>query len=841
MTSGSSLTNSQGIAETYWTLHNNTTVDTVIAYISGVTTIPDTLYFSAYPEPGTGLTLTRLTPISYSGQILTQVGPYRVEIRDSLNNVVPNVRVGFAIVNHPSGTAGESLTADTAFTNAQGIAETNLILGNKLGTYTVRAFANASPSYVDFTGIANRPGTADSVIVLAGNNQIGIVGQPLAQSVRVRLVDAYLNVLPDSTLLFEPLNGGSAAPPAVVTNASGEASCVWTLGTTAGVFNLRAHLQNSTLVSDTLLAVGNHAAAANVTLLTVRGIAQDSVSALANGTVSFSVRVTDQYGNPTAGQAVTSAIAQGAGAILSDVTSITNSDGQISNSVIIDNTAPLTIVRSFIPNVDTALVHIYRISYTAGSLTPAAAALGQDVAFSLQVNNPGPYGVSLNTSLGRINFSDGTNNYQANLTAGSNTIPASATNFTLNFQSANINQNFIPANYQPEITLRGAGADANLNGSFLTGSSDLRLYTVQIASASKESPAGPTVRRGDTLIVQLAIQNDGNVRVAINPALTTPTLSRAGLPVAAVFQKISGADTVEANSTEVLRYRYPVPVDFTTGLYTLDGTFQGNVVITGSAVQDNSANITDSFEVITGAAVSYVASSLSPRQVNSNDSAAFSLQILNSGQANVFLQSPGTYLTFGTDTYLLQGNQTLTANATSTLTFVPGLVQSAASAVPYLSTLYLSGLENGAVYLDTIPGITDGITVYSIPVVQVQAFSIGPDSVSQGQGSVTLTFNVNNLNNPPQPRDNIIINSASDIILHNQTLANFNPVLINPLPASFPITITPGTPFSFSYQLSFADDYPVGLDTLWAEVNYRDRNTLRLENPRRFHYRHCPG
>ncbi len=482
------------------------------------------------------------------------------------------------------------------------------------------------------------------------------------------------------------------------------------------------------------------------------------------------------------------------GAIISNATSITNGDGHIFNSVIIDNTLPLTILRSFIPGVDTVLINIYRISYTAGSLTPAAAALGQDVAFSLQVNNPGPYAVSLNTSLSRINFSDGTNTYQAYLTAGSNTIPANATNFTLNFQSATVNPNFIPANYQPETTLRGAGIDVNLNGSFLTGANDLRLYSVQIASVTKESPAGPTVRRGDELIVQMAIQNDGNVRVAINPALTTPTLSRAGLPVPAVFQKISGADTVEANSTEVLRYRYSIPIDFTTGVYTLDGTFQGTVVLTGSTVQDNSANTTDSFEVISGAAVSYVANSLTPRQVNSGDSVSLSLQILNSGQANVFLQSPATYLAFGSDAYVLQGNQTLTGNATSTLTFTRDLVQSAPNATPYLPTLYLSGLENGAVYLDTLSAIADGITVFSIPIVQVQDFNIEGGSVSQGQGNVTLTFTINNLNNPPQPRDNIIINSPADIILHHQTPGNFNPVLVSPLPAAFPITITPGVP-----------------------------------------------
>ena len=725
VSSGSSLTDAQGIAETDWTLHDTTSVDTVISYISGVATTPDTLYFRASPEPASGLVLSALTPTSYSGQILTQVGPYRVEVQDSLNNPVSGVRVGFAIVGRPAGSQGESLTADTVFTNASGMAETNLVLGSRLGTYTVRAFANASPSAVDFTGIADMPGDADSVIVLAGNNQTGTVGQLLIQDIRVRLVDAYLNPLPDSSLIFDALTGaGTTIPDTALTDANGDTTFSWTLDTLVGLNELVVRVEGSAVISDTLLATANRDAAANVSLVSIRGIAQDSLSAVANGSVSFTMEVTDQYGNSVPDEVITSEIFLGNGAQVTDQTSITNSNGRFVNSLLIDPDTMLTVVRSLIANVDTALAHVYRISYAAGSLDPPAVALGTGTSLSVKVNNPGPYPVSLNTGQSNIYFSDGTQTYQANLNPISDSIQVGID--SLEFLSSVVNTNFIPANYQPRITLQGSGGDSSLNGNFLTGPGDLRLYSVQIASVTKESPAAFQVRRGDTLTIQMNIQNDGNVQVEINPALTTPRLFRSGAPVAAVFQKISGADTLLPNTTEPLRYIYPVPVDFTTGVYTVDGDFQGTVIISGELVEDNASALIDSFEVISGADVQYVASSLTPREVNSGDSASFSLQIQNNGQANVFLQASGTYLTFGTDTIYLNGNQTITGNTTSSLNFVPDSIGTAAAPAAYQPLLVLFGQENGADYRDTlgVGELTDLISVFSIPLVEVQNFTL---------------------------------------------------------------------------------------------------------------------
>ena len=99
--------------------------------------------------------------------------------------------------------------------------------------------------------------------------------------------------------------------------------------------------------------------------------------------------------------------------------------------------------------------------------------------------------------------------------------------------------------------------------------------------------------------------------------------------------------------------------------------------------------------------------------------------------------------------------------------------------------------------------------------------------MSQGETGITLTFDVRNTSTPPLPKDNIRINSPADIILHNKTLANLNPTLLSPLPSAFPLPISQGAAQGFTYQIDFGESYPVGLDTLWSEVNYVDVNTLR--------------
>jgi len=236
-----SITNSQGIAEIRWILHTSTDPDTLAAYSKNFTTSPDTVYFVAFPKPQTNLRLSYLVPgdTLRTGAIFDTLDAFKVKVTDTLGNVVPNVEVSFAIVEHPEGSTGEKFTQYSTLTNSNGEAETQLILGSRLGKYKVRAFANAQPTFLTFTGIANIPGRADTIRVLAGNNQTGVVGTPLANDITFQLLDAYENPLKDSILIFQTLDGGNVTPDSRMTDAEGKANVSWTLGNLVGNYRMR--------------------------------------------------------------------------------------------------------------------------------------------------------------------------------------------------------------------------------------------------------------------------------------------------------------------------------------------------------------------------------------------------------------------------------------------------------------------------------------------------------------------------------------------------------------------------------------------------------------------------
>jgi hypothetical protein len=83
-------------------------------------------------------------------------------------------------------------------------------------------------------------------VLLAGDDQVGVVGQPVAVQPTILVTDADNNPVSGVTVTFAVANGGGTVNPAtVLTDARGEARTAWTLGNsfaqntlTAAVFGL---------------------------------------------------------------------------------------------------------------------------------------------------------------------------------------------------------------------------------------------------------------------------------------------------------------------------------------------------------------------------------------------------------------------------------------------------------------------------------------------------------------------------------------------------------------------------------------------------------------------------
>ncbi|MEP6495120.1 MAG: Ig-like domain-containing protein [bacterium] len=165
------------------------------------------------------------------------------------------------------------------------------------------------------------PLVATTVTINTGSNgQSGTVGQALALPISVHVVDQDGNAFSGATIAWTVLSNGGTVPAATsTTNATGDATAVWTLGNAPGADSLRADLGNGSSVIITATAT-----VGSLTSLTkVSGDAQT----VAGGSVAqpFVVKAVDGGGNALANIAV-AWVATGAGT-LSASTATTDATG----------------------------------------------------------------------------------------------------------------------------------------------------------------------------------------------------------------------------------------------------------------------------------------------------------------------------------------------------------------------------------------------------------------------------------------------------------------------------------------------------------------------------------
>lgn len=140
-------------------------------------------------------------------------------------------------------TGGGSVGSASSSTNAQGIATTTWTLGTAAGAQTARAtVTGASGSPVGFSATATA-GAAAAIALSGGAGQSATINTALATPLEVRVVDQFGNGVAGSTVAWEVTGGGgSVAPTSSATNATGNASTVWTLGPTLGAQTAEASL-----------------------------------------------------------------------------------------------------------------------------------------------------------------------------------------------------------------------------------------------------------------------------------------------------------------------------------------------------------------------------------------------------------------------------------------------------------------------------------------------------------------------------------------------------------------------------------------------------------------------
>ena len=242
-------------------------------------------------------------------QLSTLLDPLTVRVEDLFQNPVSGVTVEFAVIG-----GGGSVQPSTTSTDAGGLATTQWTLGAPLGDQSVSiTVAPILPTTVS----AFATTIPESVQILGGDQQMGIVGEPLPNPPSVRVLDPGGAPVPSLDVdfsvsenggLLESMDGTEVSPNLKVrTDVMGVATLGgWIVGTTPGIHVVTVEVPG--LVPVVLTATAETGPPA--LLVKVSGDEQSGVvgTLLAAPLV---VRVTDTHANPVADATITFASGDG--------------------------------------------------------------------------------------------------------------------------------------------------------------------------------------------------------------------------------------------------------------------------------------------------------------------------------------------------------------------------------------------------------------------------------------------------------------------------------------------------------------------------------------------------
>lgn len=368
---------------------------------------------------------------SQTGNLYTATpDPLRVKVEDRFGNGVAGHPVIFSVKagdgRFPDG--NRSLRVNS---NASGIAETHYVFGGTTGESQVWAESaglNNSPIILTANAV-NRP--ARKLLSIAGNDQTGIAGEELPDSISVKVTDNTNRPVANINVNFAVAFGGGYVSHAELrTNIHGLATVAWRLGDQVGLNTLRVSsegLEGSPL-DFRANAIGGQPCCMNPILAT-------APSAPVGGTLSVTAfRVSDRFGNGVDGIPVKLEIISGTGMLLAPE-AISKDGGLVSFTIMFDNVSGPRRIRARVSTLPIA-PQIVTVYATAAAATAMAAVPRTN-------NQGGTVGKPLNFPL------------QAKLTDRfGNPVPAESVNFVITAGGGYLNG-------QPNLSSAGALSDSN--------------------------------------------------------------------------------------------------------------------------------------------------------------------------------------------------------------------------------------------------------------------------------------------------------------------------------------------------------------------------------------------
>ncbi|MGH7491319.1 MAG: Ig-like domain-containing protein, partial [bacterium] len=200
------------------------------------------IVFQASAGIGAPFVLKKVSGDSLSAVVNNPVAaPFVVKVTDKVDNPLANVEVIFEVI--AGGGSLNGVIKDTINTNANGVAQATLTVGNTSGLYNNQVRARAFNGTLELNNsplvfrVSATPTRARSMSLIAGQRQSGRAGEALAQPLRVRVADGQNNPVPGHGVRFQSsgvANGtfanGVTRDTTVISDVNGIAQIVWVLG-----------------------------------------------------------------------------------------------------------------------------------------------------------------------------------------------------------------------------------------------------------------------------------------------------------------------------------------------------------------------------------------------------------------------------------------------------------------------------------------------------------------------------------------------------------------------------------------------------------------------------------
>ena len=239
-----------------------------------------------------------IAEVTGGGQSATVGTPLAAPIQVNIENPYTEQNDVGVTVNFSDGGKGGVFNPASAVTDSNGNVSTSYTVPKKVGTYTL----TVSGTGFGTTTLMATSTSAGAVKIVAygGTKQTGAAGSTLPNALVSQAQDTFKNGVPGITVNFTATKGAVPSPPSVVTDANGFARIQLQLPTSVGTISVSGSSTGLKNISFVEYSVAGPAATIGVT-----GGNNQAAPAGTQLPQALTVLVTDQYGNPVLGNAVT--------------------------------------------------------------------------------------------------------------------------------------------------------------------------------------------------------------------------------------------------------------------------------------------------------------------------------------------------------------------------------------------------------------------------------------------------------------------------------------------------------------------------------------------------------